>query len=112
MLLTHTSSGEVVAAMPTPAASEAKSAILVKTPHLEVRRLVLADGKEIPSHKAPGPITVQCLAGRVTFTCHGQSRELLPGDLLYLNASEPHSLVAHDDSMLLVTLVLPPLKTE
>lgn len=93
--------------MPGPAASEAKSAILVKTPHLEVRRLVIPDGREIPRHKAPGEITVQCLAGRVIFTCHGRSPELLPGDLLYLNASEPHSLVAHDDSVLLVTLLLP-----
>ena len=97
--------------MPSSAASEAKPAILVKTPHLEVRRLVLPNGKVIPSHKAPGPITVQCLAGRVIFTCHGRSPELLPGDLLYLSALEPHSLVAHDDSVLLVTLLLP-LKTE
>lgn len=107
MSLTHTVSGEVVAAVPSPAASDTKSAILVKTPHLEVRRLVLPKGKEIPPHRAPGEITVQCVAGRVVFTCHGRSPELLPGDLLYLNASEPHSVTAQEDSALLVTLVTP-----
>jgi quercetin dioxygenase-like cupin family protein len=108
MSLPHSASGEVVAVAAPTAASGAKSATLVKTHTLEVLRLVLPKGKEIPSHKAPGEITVQCIEGQVVFTCHGKSPELLPGDLLYLNASEPHSLAARADSVLLVTLLLPP----
>lgn len=34
--------------------------------------------------------------------------DLLPGDFLYLNASEPHALAAREDSVLLVALLLPP----
>ena len=111
MSLPHAASGEVIAVVTPTAASEAKSATLLKTRNLEVLRLVLPKGKEVPSHKALGEITVQCIEGRVVFTCHGKSPELLPGDLLYLNASEPHSLAAREDSVLLVTLLLPP-KTE
>lgn len=111
MSLPHSTSGEVIAVAAPTTASGAKSAALVKTQTLEVLRLVLPKGKEIPSHKAPGEITVQCIEGRVVFTCHGKSPELLPGDLLYLNASEPHSLAAREDSVLLATLLLPP-KTE
>lgn len=108
MSLPHSASGEVITVAAPTTASGAKSATLVKTQNLEVLRLVLPKGKEIPSHKAPGEITVQCIEGRVVFTCHGKSPELLPGDLLYLNASEPHSLAAREDSALLVTLLLPP----
>lgn len=36
--------------------------------------------------------------------------DLLPGDLPYLNASEPHALAAREDSVLLVVLLLPPSK--
>ena len=80
MSLPHAASGEVIAVVTPTAVSEAKSATLVKTRNLEVLRLVLPKGKEIPSHKAPGEITVQCIEGRVVFTCHGKSPELLPGD--------------------------------
>ena len=107
MSLPHAASGEVIAVVTPTAASEAKSATLVKTRNLEVLRLVLPKGKEIPSHKAPGEITVQCIEGRVVFTCHGKSPERLPGDLLYLDASEPHALAAREASVLLVTLLLP-----
>ena len=94
-------------AVPT-VASGAKSATIVKLPTLEVLRLVLPEGKEISSHKAPGEITVQCIEGRVVFTCHGKSPELLPGDVMYLSTSEPHSLDAREDSVLLVALLLTP----
>ena len=108
MSLPHAASGEVVAVAGPSTASSARSTTLVKTRSLEVLRLVLPKGKEIPPHKAPGEITVQCIEGRVVFTCHGKSPELLPGDLLYLDASQPHSLDAREDSVLLVTLLLTP----
>ncbi len=41
---------------------------LVKTKKLEVIRLVLPAGKEIPPHHVGGEITVQCLEGAVSFS--------------------------------------------
>lgn len=106
MSLHHATSGEVIHLATSPGTQDAKSSTLVKTSALEVLRLVLPAGKEIAAHKAPGEITVQCLEGRVVFTCHGKSPELLPGDFMYLADSEPHALTARENSVLLVTILL------
>ena|SRR5579875_1063120 len=81
---------------------------LAKTAALEVRRLTLSRGREIPTHRATGEITVHCLEGRIAFTADGSTRELGPGQVVLLAAGEPHSLVGLEDSMVLVTKVLPP----
>lgn len=83
-------------------------ATLVKTDTLEVKRLVLSAGRQIPMHRAPGEITVHCLDGRIRFTSGGTSRELGSGQMLYLGAGEPHSLDALADSAVLVTKILVP----
>jgi quercetin dioxygenase-like cupin family protein len=89
------------------AASGGPSTMLAKTPTLEVRRLALSKGREIPTHQAPGEITVHCLEGRIAFTAAGATRELGAGQMILLAAGEPHSLVALDDATVLVTKVLP-----
>ncbi len=49
----------------------ASSSTLARTATLEVRRLIIAGEREIPTHRAPGEITVHCLEGRITFTAAG-----------------------------------------
>jgi quercetin dioxygenase-like cupin family protein len=88
-------------------ASGGPSTMLAKTSALEVRRLTLPKGREIPTHKATGEITVHCLEGRVAFTADGTTRELGAGQMLVLAAGEPHSVVGLEDSAVLVTKVLP-----
>ncbi len=107
MSIPHAKSGEVVQLPLGPALGSAKTTTLVKATDLEVIRLVLHAGKEIPSHKAPGEITVQCLEGRVALTAEGKTQELTGGQLLYLAAGQPHALKAIEGSSLLVTLLLP-----
>ncbi len=108
MAVSHAASGEVVDVYPLGAGLRAhKTRVLVKADGLEVLRLVLPEGKEIPAHSAPGRITVHCLEGRVAFTAIRGTVELEPGQLLYLEPGEPHSLLANEDSSLLVTLILP-----
>jgi len=82
------------------------SSILAKTATLEVRRLIIASGRQIPTHHAPGEITVHCLEGRIAFTAAGTTRELGAGQMVLLAAGEPHSLVGLEDSSVLVTKVL------
>jgi quercetin dioxygenase-like cupin family protein len=89
------------------APSYVQVATLVKTDTLEVKRLSLPEGRRIPTHHAPGEITVHCLEGRITFTSGGTPRELKAGQMLFLNAGELHSLDAIEDSSVLVTKVLP-----
>lgn len=90
-----------------PALAGASSSTLVETPTLEIRRLVLPRGEEIPTHLAPGEITVHCLEGRITFFARGAARELNAGQMLVLAAREPHSLVGLEDSSVLLTKVFP-----
>lgn len=106
MAIEHLQPG-VVAHLPLGPALEASATkILVKAASFELIRMVLPAGKEIPPHKTRGEITVQCLEGRVRFSCHGETRDLRPGDLLYLSAEEVHALRAVEYSSLLVTLIL------
>jgi quercetin dioxygenase-like cupin family protein len=93
---------------PGTAPADPKLITLVKTAALEVRRLVLPKGREIPTHRAPGEITVHCLEGRVAFTAGGTTRTLEAGQMLVLDAGAPHSLVGLEDSALLVTKLLIP----
>ena len=97
---------DVRAAGPAPS-SGGPSSLLAKTATLEVRRLTLARGREIPTHLARGEITVHCLEGRIAFTSAETTRELGPGHMLILAAGEPHSLVGLEDASVLVTKVLP-----
>jgi quercetin dioxygenase-like cupin family protein len=105
MSIQHARSGEVVQLPLGTALCSSKTTTLVKTAELDLIRLILPAGKEIPSHKAPGEITVQCLEGRVAFTADGKTQELAPGQLLFLNAGEPHAVKGIEDSSLLVTLL-------
>ncbi len=107
MALNHAQAGEKINVKPLGAAiANGKTHSLFKTESLEVIRLVLPAGKHIAEHKAPGEITVHCLEGRVKFATGGKTHELTTGEILYLNAKEPHALDALEDSSVLVTLLL------
>ena len=106
MSIPHAKPSDIIQLPLGSALSESRTATLVKTKDLELIRLVLPAGKEIPSHKAPGKITVQCLEGRIAFTAEGKTQELVAGQLLYLSAGEPHAVKGVEDSSVLVTLLL------
>ena len=88
-------------------AGDAKSAMLLKSDGLELIRLVIPAGKEIPPHRAPGEITVQCIQGLVSFEHDGHALKLRPGDLLHLCPQETHALKGIEDSSVLVTRLRP-----
>ena len=85
----------------------ARTTALVKTENLEVIRLVIPRGKEIPTHKTRGQVTVHCLEGRLNFTTDGITHELRAGHMLYLQGEQPHSVLGIDDASLLVTITFP-----
>jgi quercetin dioxygenase-like cupin family protein len=107
MAIPHAKSGDVVSIGSLgPALAQTATHVLVKSPTLEVIRLVVPAGEDIPDHKAPGDITVQCLEGAVDFTAEGRTQQLAPGQLLYLAAGAPHSLRGIQDASVLVTILL------
>ena len=78
---------------------------IVKTKEMELVRLVLPAGKEIPNHKVSGPITVHCINGRIEFTAMGATQELSQGELLHLTPGEPHSVKAIENAVVLLTII-------
>ena len=83
----------------------AKTTALIKTSNFEVIRLCVDSKQEIAPHKTKGPITVQCLQGKVNFTVGETENEMTPGDWLYLEGGQVHSLLGIEDSVLLLTIV-------
>lgn len=65
-------------------------------------------GQQLKEHHTSSQIQVQALRGRVTFAAAGQSIELEPGMLIQLEASIPHSVTAHSDAAILVTMTPSP----
>jgi quercetin dioxygenase-like cupin family protein len=107
MAIPHATPGQVIDVRPLgPALSNTVTTTLIKTARLEVLRLVVPAGKDIPSHKVAGEITVQCLEGRVAFTALGQTRELHAGQMCYLSGGEEHLVKGLDDASVLVTILL------
>ena len=89
------------------AVGTAKSVTLMKSAGLELIRLVIPAGKEIPPHRAPGEITVQCLEGHVVFEHDGHAIDLQAGDLMHLCPQDSHALKGIVDSSVLVTRLRP-----
>jgi nucleotide-binding universal stress UspA family protein/quercetin dioxygenase-like cupin family protein len=100
--------GDKIDARPLGAAlATAHTTTLVRTAAVEVIRLIVRAGQEIPQHKAKGELIVHCLEGRVAFNAIGKTQVLEAGQLLYLQAGEPHALAGSEDASLLLTTLAP-----
>ncbi len=78
---------------------------IVKTDAMELIRLVIPAGKEIPTHKESQVIVVHCINGKIEFTAMGETQVLISGQLLYLLSDEAHSFKADEDSVVLLTII-------
>lgn len=106
MALHHAASGEIVDVRPLGEKLKREVPVtLVKTPHLQVFRYVLLEGKEFAEHQVRGDITIQCLEGVVEFTSHERTQLLRAGELVYLAGDVPHALKGVEDASVLVTIV-------
>ena len=107
MALSHSAPGEPVDLRPLGTKLEdARTSTLFKTEAIEVIRMVLPAGKEVPRHDVPGDVMVQCLEGEVVITSDFGETKLSQGFLTYLPGSATHALRAVNDSSLLVTIQL------
>jgi nucleotide-binding universal stress UspA family protein/quercetin dioxygenase-like cupin family protein len=85
----------------------AQTRTLVRTTAVEVVRLIVRAGQEIPPHQSRAEIIVHCLEGRVAITAFGKTQTLEAGKLLELPASEPHAFQGIEDASLLLTILVP-----
>ena len=78
--------------------------VIMETPVSKEIRILFKSGQNMKSHKAPFPIIVAVHQGTIEFGVNNQMLTLNSGDLVYLDANVPHSLMAREDSMVRLTL--------
>ena len=64
-------------------------------------------GEELTEHQAARTAAIQVLSGLLRFTVEGEQLELGPGSWLHMTPGAPHSLVATEPSVMLLTLIDP-----
>lgn len=109
MALPHARPLDIIDLRPLgPGLPGAVTSSLLKTPSLQLMRLVLPAGQGLPEHSVPGAITVLCLEGEAVVTTPSRRCPLGAGQLVMLEGGEPHAVQSLTDASLLVTVLLHP----
>ena len=82
------------------------SVTLFKSDELRVVLMGLHKGVIVPTHTAPGMITVQVLEGHIHFFTGDTCTSLEKGQSIVLHKKLPHSLEALNDTFLLLTMAI------
>lgn len=64
-------------------------------------------GEGLTEHQAAQTAVVQVLAGRLSFMAGGEEYDAGPGFWLHMAPGTPHSLVAKEPTVMLLTLIRP-----
>jgi quercetin dioxygenase-like cupin family protein len=101
-------SGEIIDVRPLKTSLvSAHTRWLLRTHTVEVIRLIVRAGQDVPQHQNKGELVIQCLEGRVDVTALGKSQPLEAGELLHLSALESHALKGVEDASLLLFILAP-----
>lgn len=92
---------------PDDPSSVTVSRSLLRSQHLQLLRVVLAAGDTLPKHHVRGDVTIQCLYGEADLVMPSRTSRLVAGALVMLPAEAPHEVHAHENTVLLVTIVQP-----
>ncbi len=107
MAIAHAAPAQTIDIQPLGAKlTDARTTVLVKTPTLEVLRMIVRAGERHSKHHVPGEITVQCLEGRIVFGVEDVPHELKAGQMLYLTGGQSHYVQGIEDSSVLLTILL------
>ena len=79
---------------------------LIKDGPMRVTMVAFRDGGALRQHKAPGPVSIQVLRGEVEVGVGSGAAQLSTGHCLVLGANIEHSLVAHTESIILLTIAM------
>lgn len=78
--------------------------VLFETETTKEIRVVMKTSHVMKEHKTSFPITVEIFEGEIDFGVNGTKYSLVKGDLVSLEASVPHDLLAKKDSIVRLTL--------
>ena len=84
--------------------SDRNAITVFKTNGMRIVLIALHKNAELSRHTANGIISVQVLEGQMIFNTDQRSVELSKGQLLTLHQGIPHSIVAKEETVFLLTL--------
>jgi quercetin dioxygenase-like cupin family protein len=102
-LLSNTEAGACALELPTaPVAHGIVSQALLTAPGLRATLFRFAPGQELSEHTSTARVLVQVMEGRAEFTLGGETRTVVPGELLHMPPRLPHAVRAIEQMTLLV----------
>lgn len=78
---------------------------LIETALSQEKRILLAKDQTMKAHKTKFPIIVEIFEGEIDFIVDETVHRLSRGDMISLKANILHSLKAHEDSIIRLTLL-------
>ncbi len=84
------------------------SKVVFKNDRLRVVVFAFDRDQELTEHTAALPAVVQVLSGHLRLTMGEETVEVRPGDWAYMEARLPHSVVALEPSVMLLTMLQAP----
>ena len=97
---------ELLELIAAPAEKDKEVREIFKGERRRILLISLRNGAVLTRHKAPEPITVQCISGSGTFTAGPDledSQKLVPGTFLTLDPDIEHEATAESELHILVT---------
>lgn len=88
--------------------SDRNAITVFKTDGMRIVLIALHKGAEMTRHTANGMISVQVLEGQMLFDTDEQPVELSKGQMLALHKGIPHSVLAKEETIFLLTLTTEP----
>ena len=83
------------------------SKVMHRDERLNVTVFGFDSGEGLSEHQAAQEAVVQVLGGRLSFTADGEEFDARPGFWLHMSPGTPHSLVATEPTVMLLTLIRP-----
>jgi len=101
----------VVISDPVAAVAVQPGAVVSKVIHRDERLNVTIfgfdSGEGLTEHQAAQAAIVQVLIGRLSFMADGEEYDAGPGFWLHMSPGTPHSLIATEPTVMLLTLIRP-----
>ena len=80
------------------------SKVVHRADGLDVTVFGFDTGEQLTEHQAARAAVVQVLSGRLRFTVDGEELDLVDGSWLHMTPGTPHSLIAGEPTVMLLTL--------
>lgn len=84
--------------------SDRNAITVFKTDGMRIVLIALHKDAEMKKHTADGMISIQVIEGQILFTTEEQSVEFGKGEMLALHENVPHSVLAKEETIFLLTL--------